>query len=231
MRYFEQRSAHCKKQFHEVDRALDEIRAEALEQERQLVTEREAVRERVRDVDFADEQMDARIDRSQKAWAKQLQEHQQKMEIVRLNQQKTSEETEKVAKELNRKNKNHQMTKEAWERELQIVMREQAVSAMIQESYVKEIARVKRQIIAANEITEASKDDIYTTGSFHHPPTTASSNHRFGAGSKKGGAPGKKASSTMRRYENSFISNHEFSKPAKSVRPTATAAQRGQQPL
>ena len=69
------------------------------------------------------------------------------------------------------------------------------------------------------------------TSSFHHPPNTASSNHRFAAGSKKGGAPGKKAASTMRRYENSFVSNHEFSKPAKSVRPTATAAQRGQQPL
>jgi len=59
--------------------------------------------------------------------------------------------------------------------------------------------------------------------SFHHPPATASSNHRF-AGSKKGGAPGKKPASTVRRYENSFVSNHDFSKPAKSVRPTATAA-------
>lgn len=51
------------------------------------------------------------------------------------------------------------MTKDAWERELQIVMREQAVSAMIQESYIKEIARVKRQIIAANELAEESKED------------------------------------------------------------------------
>jgi hypothetical protein len=46
------------------------------------------------------------------------------MEIVRLNQQKTIEEREKLNKELNRKKNNHQMTKDAWERELQIVMRE-----------------------------------------------------------------------------------------------------------
>ena len=65
------------------------------------------------------------------------------MAIVRLNQEKTIEERDKLMKELNRKKTNHQMTKDAWERELQIVMREQAVSVMIQESYAKEITRVK----------------------------------------------------------------------------------------
>lgn len=53
--------------------------------ERALVSEREAVRERVRDVDFEDEQMDARIDRREKQWTKQMGEHKEKMEIVRLN--------------------------------------------------------------------------------------------------------------------------------------------------
>lgn len=124
MKYFEQRSALCKKQFHETDLALDQIRDEALELERALVEEREEVRERVRDVDFADEQMDVRIEKREKQWGKQVQEHGHKMEIVRLNQQKTIEEREKLNKELNRKKNNHQMTKDAWERELQIVMRE-----------------------------------------------------------------------------------------------------------
>lgn len=71
------------------------------------MTEREAVRERVRDVDFAEEQMDVRIERREKQWGKQVQEHTHKMELVRLNQQKTQEEKEKVVKELNRKNRNH----------------------------------------------------------------------------------------------------------------------------
>jgi len=86
--------------------------------------EREEVREKVRDADFADEQMDVRIEKREKQWGKQLKEHGQKMEIVKLNQQKTIEEREKLNKELNRKKNNHQMTKDAWERELQIVMRE-----------------------------------------------------------------------------------------------------------
>lgn len=107
-----------------------------------MVVEREEVREKIRDVDFADEQMDVRIEKREKQWGKQMQEHGHKMEIVRLNQQKTIEEREKLNKELNRKKNNHQMTKDAWERELAIVMREQAVSSMIQESYIKEIARV-----------------------------------------------------------------------------------------
>jgi hypothetical protein len=169
--------------------------------------------------------MELRIERKEKQWGKQMQEHNEKMKIVRLNQEKTIEERDKLMKELNRKKTNHQMTKDAWERELQIVMREQAVSAMIQESYVKEISRVKHQIIAANETEEEDKrDESNMTGSFHLPPNTASSNHRFN-GSKKGGAPGKKSSQTFRRFETSFISNHEFNKAAKSLKPTL----RGQQ--
>jgi hypothetical protein len=72
VKYFEQRSALCKKQFHETDLALDQIRDEALELERALVEEREEVRERVRDVDFADEQMDVRIEKREKQWGKQV---------------------------------------------------------------------------------------------------------------------------------------------------------------
>jgi len=47
--------------------------------------EREEVREKIRDVDFADEQMDVRIEKREKQWGKQLLEHGHKMEIVRLN--------------------------------------------------------------------------------------------------------------------------------------------------
>lgn len=188
------------------------------------------MREKIRDANFADESMEMRIERRERQWGKQVQEHSEKMEIVRLGQEKTIEERDKVARELNRKKANHQQTKEAWERELQIVMREQAVSVMIQESYMKEISRVKHQIIAANEAEEEQKagEDGHSMmgNSFHLPPNTASSNHRFN-GSKKGGAPGKKSSHAVRRFEASFMSNHEFSKPAKSVRPTL----RGQQPL
>jgi len=63
VKYFEQRNAWCKEQFHQTDLELDQIRAEALEQESHLVNEREEVREVIRDVNFADEQMELRIER------------------------------------------------------------------------------------------------------------------------------------------------------------------------
>ena len=47
--------------------------------------EKDEVRGKVRDADFADEQMDLRIERREKQWGKQMKEHGQKMEIVRLN--------------------------------------------------------------------------------------------------------------------------------------------------
>lgn len=56
----------------EEDKRLDIIREEAARQERELVGERERVREAWRDTDFSEEQMDLRIIRQEKQWDKHL---------------------------------------------------------------------------------------------------------------------------------------------------------------
>ncbi len=99
------------------------------------------------------------------------------------------------------------MQVDAWQRELQTVMREQAVSVMIQESYVKEIGRIKKQIIEA-AMAEEAKDE-----SFNNPPATASSQNRFASRKIQ-----KRGNSTMRKFESTIVSNHDFNRPAKTIR-------------
>lgn len=50
----------------------------------ELIEERERLREIRRDFDFADEQMDNRIVRQERTWAKGLNEQEEKVEILRL---------------------------------------------------------------------------------------------------------------------------------------------------
>lgn len=68
----------------EDDRKLDLIREEAARREKELIGERENVREIRRDVEFAEEQMDGRIVRQEKVWEKQVTEQQEKIEIIKL---------------------------------------------------------------------------------------------------------------------------------------------------
>lgn len=143
-KFFEKATTMAKSQFHETDFKLDQIREDARLQEMELIAERERLRDIRRDVDFADEQMDHRIVRQERTWAKSLNEQEEKVEILRLAQTKTNAEKEKLLKALDRKREAHRIQTEAWNRELQAVMREQNISAMIQESYIKEIERVKR---------------------------------------------------------------------------------------
>ena len=131
VKYYEQRSAHYKAQFMQDDKKLDLIREEAHAIELQLLEEKEDVREQFRDVDFEDDQLEARIVKQQRAYAKQLKAEEQKLEIVKLNQEKTREEMGKLEGQLERRREGHQLKVDAWERELQTVMREQAVSVMI----------------------------------------------------------------------------------------------------
>jgi hypothetical protein len=85
-------------------------------------------------------------------------------------------------------------------------MREQAVSVMIQESYIKEICRVKKQ--KEDALAEETKDE-----SFNQPPNTASSSNRFASRKIQ-----KRGSSTLRKLETTIVSNHEFSRPSKTIR-------------
>ena len=174
--------------------------------ELQLLEEKEDVREQFRDVDFEDDQLEARIVKQQRAYAKQLKAEEQKLEIVKLNQEKTREEMDKLEAQLERRREGHQLKVDAWERELQTVMREQAVSVMIQESYIKEICRVKKQ--KEDELAEETKDE-----SINQPPNTASSSNRFASRKIQ-----KRGSSTLRKLETTILSNHEFVRPSKTIR-------------
>jgi len=87
----------------EDDRKLDEIRDDALMQESELMKERERLRELRRDEDFAEEQMELRIARQSRQWDKQLNEYQEKLEIIKLAQSKTIGERNKVERELEKK--------------------------------------------------------------------------------------------------------------------------------
>lgn len=86
--------------------------------------------------------MDQRISKYEKQATKLLLDQQEKVEIIKLTQNKTIEECQKLHKELSKKKESHQLQVEAWDREYQLVMREQAISVMIKDSYEKEIARV-----------------------------------------------------------------------------------------
>jgi hypothetical protein len=86
--------------------------------ELQLLEEKEDVREQFRDVDFEDDQLEARIVKQQRAYAKQLKAEEQKLEIVKLNQEKTREEMDKLEAQLERRREGHQLKVDAWEREL-----------------------------------------------------------------------------------------------------------------
>jgi hypothetical protein len=195
--HFEQKNKFHKQQFLEDDRKLDLIRAEAHTLEHQLLQEREAVREQRRDIDFAEEQFDLRMERQERVWAKQVTEVEEKLEIVRLGISKTIDERDKVERELGKRREQHGLKCDAWSRELQMVMREQALSQMIHESYAKEIDRVKKaQEVAA---LEECKIEI---GS-EQPPGTAGSAHRF-QGKKPGSNMNlqqKRGNSTLRRMD------------------------------
>jgi predicted aminopeptidase len=80
---------------------------------------------------------------------------------------------------------------------------------MIQESYVKEICRIKKQMEVA--LAEETKDE-----SLNNPPTTASSSHRFASRKIQ-----KRGNSTLRKFETTIISNHDFARPAKTIRAAA----------
>ena len=70
VKYYEQRSALYKAQFMQDDRKLDLIREEAHALELQLLEEREDVREHIRNLDFEDEQLDARIVKQERVYVK-----------------------------------------------------------------------------------------------------------------------------------------------------------------
>ncbi len=148
-----------------------------------LIEEREALRTRRREVDFEDEQADLREVKKEKEWKKQVIEQQMKVEIVRLTQEKTTDEIRGVRKELEKKKESHMRQVEAWENELNIIKRAQAISEMIQDSYIKEITRVKNQIFLAS-LEESKADHSELDKIITNPPGTASSQHRF-AHSKK----------------------------------------------
>lgn len=113
-KFFEKASTMAKSQFHQTDLKLDQIREDARLQEVELIAERERLREIRRDVDFADEQMDYRFVRQERAWAKGLNEQEEKVEILRLAQTKTTIEKEKLLKALDRKREAHRIQTEAW---------------------------------------------------------------------------------------------------------------------
>ena len=71
---------------------------------------------------------------------------------------------------------------------------------------MKEICRVKKQMEDA--LAEETKDE-----SFYNPPTTASSSNRFASRKIT-----KRGNSTMRKFESTIVSNHEFNRPAKTIR-------------
>jgi hypothetical protein len=75
--------------------------------ELQLLEEKEDVREQFRDVDFEDDQLEARIVKQQRAYAKQLKAEEQKLEIVKLNQEKTRDEMDKLEAQLERRREGH----------------------------------------------------------------------------------------------------------------------------
>lgn len=104
---YERANTVYKQQFMEDDRKLDMIREEALRQEKELIKEREGLREERRDADFAEEQIDQRMVRYERQWEKQLMEQEQKVEIVKLAQSKTIDERNKLNKELDKKKENH----------------------------------------------------------------------------------------------------------------------------
>jgi hypothetical protein len=53
-----------------------------------------------------------------------LKAEEQKLEIIRLNQEKTREEMEKLESQLEKRREGHQLKVDAWQRELTTVMRE-----------------------------------------------------------------------------------------------------------
>jgi len=57
--------------------------------------------------------------------------------------------------------------------------------------------------------------------SFNNPPNTASSSNRFASRKLQ-----KRGNSTLRKFETTIVSNHEFNRPAKTIR---AAHPRGQQ--
>ena len=89
------------------DRKLDMIREEAQRQEQELIQLREEVREQYRDADFEDEQMGNRIIKQERVYGKQIKAEEQKLEIVKLGQEKCKEEKERLEAQLERRREGH----------------------------------------------------------------------------------------------------------------------------
>jgi hypothetical protein len=67
------------------------------------------VREHFRNIEFEDEQLDNRIVKQERVYAKQLKAEEQKLEIIHLNQDKTWEEKDKLEAQLEKRREGHQL--------------------------------------------------------------------------------------------------------------------------
>ena len=67
------------------------------------------MREHFRNIEFEDEQLDNRIVKQERVYAKQLKAEEQKLEIIHLNQDKTWEEKDKLEAQLEKRREGHQL--------------------------------------------------------------------------------------------------------------------------